>query len=538
MTITEYLENLNRLKRLAVDRWGSLSTLERSVVDGSFDWLIENLEVKKGEIATDEDLSRVMDEFIQAVVDIVNSAPTYQSRISKFLGDLTTIQTNNKLFHKTAHNFNIETAGVTAVQKTIVDEVIQQYTGNGLNAHFAAPLKENVFRNILAGANMRDVKEVLNNYILGGQDKSGKLKSYLDQTAMMAVDSYTGAINQQLVNDFVFTGYIISGSLIETSSKQCIEAVDQSHDTSGYLKFSEWEKILDIARTNPKAKLIEGTTIKNLPLNKLHWGCRHDFTPMIVVEDIEKPKPKAKQEPLKVDTKPDPILQTKFKAARSKTEARQLIKDVIEGNLGLPVKSVTISSTLPLEDINARIAEIQRLSNAYKLSDASDKTYPVKIHMKSTSRYFGVVKHYGYGRQFTDINFGDQTDHIANRTRTNSKADYLRSKSPVDPANEKLAITTHEFAHVIAINQQGNFNIEVKKFFVELEEIRKEYFNDLNYFKSFGQDDKYSAIFLGKYASTNLNEFMAEGFTEYQLLSEPSLYAKKIGLLIDKYFKK
>lgn len=284
MSIKDYIANLNRLKDAAVARWGNLSQLERQVFDASYDWLVNNLEVKRGEITIDEDLSRHMDDFLQAVVKIVNQSPAFQSTLKSFLADLTTIQGNNKKFHATTNNFDIETSGVTSVQKAVVDEIIQQYTGNGLNAHFAAPLKDNIFRNILAGANMKDVKQVLQAHIMSGGDASGKLGSYLEQTAMQAVDSYTGAINQQLFKEFDFTGFIISGSLIETSSEQCIYAVEHSARSGGYLNNKEWEKVLDIARDNEKAKLIPGTTLKNLPLNKLHWGCRHDFTPAIVNE--------------------------------------------------------------------------------------------------------------------------------------------------------------------------------------------------------------------------------------------------------------
>lgn len=281
MTIKEYLENLNRLKRLAVSRWGVLSSLEQNVLDGAYDWLVDNLDIKRGQPKVDEELSNVMDQFVQAVIETVNSQPLFQSKLKLFLQDLTTIQTNNKLFHATTNNFNIETAGVNDIQKAVVGQIIDQYTDNGLNAHFAAPLKENIFRNMLAGANMQDVRQVLRTYILSGKDESGKLGQYLDQTAMQAVDSYTGAINQQLMQEFTYTGLIISGSLIETSSEQCVYAVEESDKTGGYLTNKEWEKVLDIARNNQRAKLIAGTTLKNLPLNKLHWGCRHDFTPVI-----------------------------------------------------------------------------------------------------------------------------------------------------------------------------------------------------------------------------------------------------------------
>lgn len=280
MSIAEYIANLNRLKGLAVNRFGQLTTLEQQAFEAAYDWLVDNLEIKRGVPQLDEDLSAKMDDFLRTVVSTVNDDKGFQGKVRSFLTDLSTIQRNNRLFHSTTNNFDIQTAGVTEVQKTVVKEIINQYTGNGLNVHFAAPLRDSVFRNMLSGASMKDIKQVLREYIISGKDKSGKLDRYLHNTAQQAVDTYTGAINQQLVAEFDFTGYIISGSLIATSSKQCVFAVTTSE--AGYLSYDDWEKVLEMARNNPKAKLIDGTTIKNLPLNKLHWGCRHDFTPVIM----------------------------------------------------------------------------------------------------------------------------------------------------------------------------------------------------------------------------------------------------------------
>ena len=42
---------------------------------------------------------------------------------------------------------------------------------------------------------------------------------------------------------------------------------------------------------------------------------------------------------------------------------------------------------------------------------------------------------------------------------------------------------------------------------------------------------------ISQYATTNINEFIAEGFMEYKLNSNPSKYAKLIGETIDKYMK-
>lgn len=391
MSIKEYLENLTRLKNLAVDRFGNLTSLEKDAVESSYDWLVDNLEIKKGEVVVDEELSRLMNEFVKVVVDIIENNKGFQSKIGNFLSDLKNIQANNKKFHATTNNFNIETAGVNDVQKAVVGEIIEQYTGNGLNQHFAAPLKDAVYRNILSGANMQEIKQVLQNYILSGADQSGKLQSYLHNTAIQAADSYTGAINQELVKTFTFTGYIISGSLIETSSKQCIYAVETSED--GYLTFKDWEKVLDIARNNPKAKLIEGTTVKNLPLNKLHWGCRHDFTPIVRKEEKKKDQSKIERQTERIMTRakvagPEVDNLTKGIAKKngaittpinfkSKESIERKANSDYNGNVNRVTDSVRTTIISPDENISAIVSDLKANKNVISVRQQKAETDPL-----------------------------------------------------------------------------------------------------------------------------------------------------------------
>mgnify|MGYP004145712245 CR=1 FL=1 len=48
----------------------------------------------------------------------------------------------------------------------------------------------------------------------------------------------------------------------------------------------------------------------------------------------------------------------------------------------------------------------------------------------------------------------------------------------------------------------------------------------------------WNEVFLGRYSLKNLDEFLAEGFTEYHLSSNPSKYAILIGKLVEKYYGK
>lgn len=280
MTLKEYIRELDKRKQLAVDRFGNLTQLETQIVNSSFNWLLDNLDTAKGKIVITDDIDKQMNDFVNAVVKIVNNNDLFKTNFQNYLSDISVIGKNLKSFHSTTNNLDLEKSGLTEVQKGVTNLIIDEFTDSGLNTNFAQPLKDIITRNIVAGMSLREAKGQLQTYILSGKDQSGKLGQYLLQTAQQGVDSYTGAINTKLQDTFTFSGFIISGSLIKTSSKQCKYAVEHANGI-GFLSNADWEKILKMAKENKAAKLPEGTTLKNLPIRKLHWGCRHEFTPVI-----------------------------------------------------------------------------------------------------------------------------------------------------------------------------------------------------------------------------------------------------------------
>jgi hypothetical protein len=268
LTTPEYIKELERQKNLAVNRFGQLTQVEKDVINSSFDWLAKHLDIKAGDIVVTADLSKRMADFVNAVIDIINSNTNYQDKLANYLTDLHTIKNNLAAFQKDVNKIDVDKAGLKNVQKVLIEETIDRYTENGLNAGFAQPLKDGILRNVLGGMSLREAKVYLTDYIASGKDETGKLGSYLEQTAIQIADSYEGALNTKLANTFTFTGYIISGSLIATSSPQCREAIEKSKN--GYLTMNEWKQLLN----KYKDSLIEGTTVDNLPISKLHWGCR------------------------------------------------------------------------------------------------------------------------------------------------------------------------------------------------------------------------------------------------------------------------
>lgn len=108
-----------------------------------------------------------------------------------------------------------------------------------------------------------------------------------------------------------------------------------------------------------------------------------------------------------------------------------------------------------------------------------------------------------------------------------------RFKSAIDAKNNHLATLVHEMGHVLT---RSGLRSEAA-FFDELRVIRKSYFEEILKYSRESNFIAHNKIFLGRYSATNIDEFLAEGFTEYKLHSNPTKYAKLIGELIDKYYK-
>ena len=156
------------------------------------------------------------------------------------------------------------------------------------------------------------------------------------------------------------------------------------------------------------------------------------------------------------------------------------------------------------------------------------------------------------------VNFGNKKQDFADFEKTDDFRRNLNLDRPnIDEKNIDFYVQTHEFAHLLDSKDLRRPLSNKSDFIKELEVINNEY--KIEFSKYFDENKKMgdakflkpierriynenlkkmSEIHLGTYANTNINEFMAEAFSEYVLNSNPSKYAEKVGKLIDKNFKK
>lgn len=288
MTPEEYAAKLKEIKdaqeRAIVSQ---LPQLEREALLLLEQWVDDNLTVKGGSFVVDEETRTALNGFTDAYIEGFTELQNYRGAVSNYLKDFKSVDQLIAEFND-SQGIDIKRANIGPTQELVLSNVIERYTSNGLNAGFVQPLRQLLFNNAAGGLNKKQAMTQLREFIQSGQDTTGKLGQYLEQTAQQGVDSYTGAINTRIMQSFDITTIIMSGSLIETSSLQCRFAINE---LNGIIERDDWPELMELAENDG---LIEGTTFDTLPFNKLHWGCRHEFTPAVLTDKqrraISKPK--------------------------------------------------------------------------------------------------------------------------------------------------------------------------------------------------------------------------------------------------------
>src|SRR6185369_16661433 len=268
-------KNIDDKKQKAID---ALKAKIDQMNDAAYNIFIqvieETFDFKQGLAQMTASFIKQLNKLSLEVLDLLQNEPKFTGPIGAFIKKLEPISDAISEFQKKTNGITVPDY-VTA-KKIVIDEIIDQMTNNGLNQGFVQPLRDLIHQNFTSGLSLSEAKTQIKDFIKGGKDTTGKLSQYVEQTAQQAVDSYSGIINKKLLEQFSYDGLIMTGSLIETSSPQCKYAVNELNRR---ITPENWPALKKKAENNG---LIEGTDFENLPLNQLHWGCRHGFYPIIL----------------------------------------------------------------------------------------------------------------------------------------------------------------------------------------------------------------------------------------------------------------
>ena len=268
--------------------------------------------------------------------------------------------------------------------------------------------------------------------------------------------------------------------------------------------------------------------------------CRHEWVQQIA---IKKPAVGivAPEQPLIEQ----PLIEVGEIKINTIKEGRAFATKIIEEALGVKVSRLTIARDMTPARIQKYMESVDKIRNEYNLNqEISDE---IKLTLNSTTTSYGFVQPgrrsilKGGGTEITEINLGNKTNSFIARDpkfRVFEKNGRIINapKSSVDEKNHEIATVVHEMGHVMAWNYSRT--PIVQGYFSKLKDIRTEYLKEINVLIKDNKINELNKVYLGSYANKNIDEFHAECWTEYRLNSNPSKYAKIVGELIDKTFKK
>lgn len=235
-----------------------------------------NFDIKAGDIVVGKEFIKQLNQLTIQVLDLIQSEPKFTGPVSSFVKRLQPISEAISDFQASTNG--IKVPAFETVKNVVIDETIDKMLNNGLNQKFVVPLRDLIYQNSTSGGlSLADARIQIKEFIAGGKDVTGKLGQYVEQTAIQAVDAYSGAINTKILENFDMNGLLITGSLIDNSSPQCRYAVEV---LKGKITRENWSQVEAIGKK--QSGWIEGTTFDNLPINRLHHGCRHGFYPIIL----------------------------------------------------------------------------------------------------------------------------------------------------------------------------------------------------------------------------------------------------------------
>ena len=276
------ITNNDLLKEQLVDKLrGSVGNIEKDVLDSIFS-LLDKMP-NSGGVITAEQLLEVGQVINQALVK-----NGYVENVELFISDLGKVTLTTSYILKNVGGYNTSVSQLSNIEKKWKAQTVESLLGSGINEKFKRPIQKIIDDTISGGGSIEDAKKTLSEYVLGGKDRTGKLKSYLTQTARDSISQLQG---QQFksVADNIETKYIrYVGGLLNDSRGQCTRWV---RELNGRIKWADLESEIKLAYKNEKKKLedpkghrwggmMPNTNKSNFLMKRGGFNCTHTAIPV------------------------------------------------------------------------------------------------------------------------------------------------------------------------------------------------------------------------------------------------------------------
>jgi len=235
---------------------------------------INTMNVEGGKILFDDTNTAIVNE-IDAVIQNALQGSNYPTQVKEFLRSFETIKQFNFDAQKSVNDISEKELSdlINPIQKANVEQTLNGLTGTGVSTNFIQPVREGIYKNIVAGTTISDMEVFLSNYILSNPERMSQLKRYVTQVSRDSLNQFDGQVNSHIAETFGLDAFRYVGSLIDDSRPQCVRWVGKN-----VLLASELQNELNWAYNNGTG-MIPGTTPNNFAVFRGGYNCRHSAIP-------------------------------------------------------------------------------------------------------------------------------------------------------------------------------------------------------------------------------------------------------------------
>ena len=252
------------------DDWGAIEdTIYRKVRAAALKFNTDG-----GKLVFDDSNVEQVARLNQVIIDAIQSTP-YPSKVRDYLGSFDTIKKYGLDVVADVNQLDRDAleALVNPVQRATVQQTLDNLTGVGINSNFVEPLKQGIYKNIVAGSTITDLETYLKSVIQSDPERMGQLKRYSTQVARDALNQYDGQVNARIASEFELDAYQYVGSIIADSRPQCVRWAGSIIPIERLPDEIAW------MYSNGTGS-IPGTTVETFPIYRGGYNCRHSAIPI------------------------------------------------------------------------------------------------------------------------------------------------------------------------------------------------------------------------------------------------------------------
>lgn len=257
--------------------------MEKAVLDKLL-MLIDNLDTRGG-VFTNATLSNAELLEMQDAIRKALKSSGYAKESEIFLQDLGKITINSNIVLND-EGYRFPEVALTDLEKKWQTLTSESLLNSGIRNEFEMPILKILNENISYGNSINEAKKTLQEFIVGGGDKTGKLQSYLTVTARDSIGQLQGQQMQAVAIANGYEGISYTGGLLTDSRGQCYRWIKE---LKGFIPKEQLQAEIDLAVKYGKEKkivdghkyggMIKGTNTDNFFLRRGGWGCIHTASP-------------------------------------------------------------------------------------------------------------------------------------------------------------------------------------------------------------------------------------------------------------------